>query len=122
MEDQSCKTPRWFHLKSLLNNIGPTSFKEKILQAVKPVIIDVRTAQEFRQGHIKGAINIDFLAEDLWERIEQYDPSHTFLIYCRSGRRSIRVCTLMRNGGFSNNRIFNLDGGIIAWQERFGPL
>ena len=85
-----------------------------------PVIIDVRTANEFQQGHIANAINIDFLAEDLWEKIETYDPKQTFFVYCRSGRRSIRVCTLMRNGGFDNNRVFNLDGGLVAWREQIG--
>lgn len=118
MEDRSCKTPRWRQLKAQLNNIGPEEFKLKMQQADRPVVIDVRTEAEFQVGHIQKAVNINFLAEDMWERIEALDPSQTFLIYCRSGRRSIRVCTLMRNGGFDNQKIFNLDGGFISWSEQ----
>ena len=122
MEDQSCKTPRWRELKALLNNIKPGEFQAKTTESCEPVIIDVRTEAEFQQGHIAGAINIDFLSDDLWEQIELMDKSKTYLIYCRSGRRSIRVCTLMRNGGFDNAKVFNLDGGIISWTAMKQPL
>ena len=118
MEDRSCKTPRWRQLKAQLNNIGPEEFKRMMQKADRPIIIDVRTEAEFQLAHIQEAVNIDFLAEDMWERIEALDPSCTFLVYCRSGRRSIRVCTLMRNGGFDNQKIFNLDGGFISWSEQ----
>ena len=120
MEDRSCKTPRWRQLKALLNNLNPDQFKAAIEQTKNAVLIDVRTAPEFQEIHIENAINIDFLAEDLWEQIESFDPQQSFFIYCRSGRRSIRVCTLMRNGGFDNRRVFNLDGGLVAWQEQIG--
>ena len=122
MEDKSCKTPRWRQLKALLNNLPPTQFREAIEHTSNAVIIDVRTHQEFLQGHICDAINVDFLSENLWEEIEQMDKKQTFFIYCRSGRRSIRVCTLMRNGGFDNSKVFNLDGGLVAWEEEMGVL
>jgi rhodanese-related sulfurtransferase len=122
MEDKSCKTPRWRQLKALLNNLPPIQFRAAIEHTSNAVIIDVRTHQEFLQGHICNAINVDFLSENLWEEIEQMDKNQTFFIYCRSGRRSIRVCTLMRNGGFDNTKVFNLDGGLVAWEEEMGVL
>jgi len=113
--ENSCKTPKWQHLKSQLNNLPPKQFLEQLQQSSSPMIIDVRTAQEFNTGHITNAVNIDYLADGFWEQIEKLSADHDFLIYCRSGRRSIRTCTLMRNGGFDNNRIFNLEGGLERW-------
>jgi len=115
MNDKSCKTSRWRLLKSQLNNLSPKVFQQKIKETENPVIIDVRTAEEFATGHIDNSINISYLADDFWDQIEQLSPSRHIFVYCRSGRRSIRTCTLMRNGGFDNSRLFNLEGGYPLW-------
>ncbi len=120
MEDKSCKTPRWRLLKAHLNNLPPTAFSKHIEADEKAIIVDVRTPSEFAIGHIPRAINISYLAEDFWDQTEQLNPEHTIFVYCRTGRRSIRACTLMRNGGFNNERIFNLEGGYILWEEEMG--
>ena len=117
MEDHSCKTPRWRLLKAKLNNLPPEHFRDAILQQPESILIDVRTPGEYQNGHIPGAINIDYLSPDFWDRIEALETSNTCFVYCRTGRRSIRTCTLMRNGGFDNKKIFNLDGGFALWQE-----
>ncbi len=117
MEDKSCKTPRWRLLKSELNNLSPDSFWNQIKATKNAIILDVRTPAEFATGHIRNAVNIDFLANDFWDRVEELPCSHDIFVYCRSGRRSIRTCTLMRNGGFDNQKIFNLEGGYTLWQE-----
>jgi len=119
MEDKSCKTPRWRILKSQLNNLTPNAFLEKINLSKQAIILDVRTNNEFQQGHIKGAININYLEDDFWDQVTQLDLDKIILVYCRSGRRSIRACTLMRNGGFDNNHVFNLDQGFAEWLEVF---
>lgn len=120
--DKSCKTPRWRLLKAQLNNLSPEAFHEKIQQAdASAVLIDVRTPEEFATGHLPGAVNINYFAEDFWDRLEALHPEQSLLVYCRTGRRSIRACTLLRNGGFQSDRIFNLDGGIVEWQEVFAP-
>ena len=118
MEDQSCKTSRWRMLKSQLNNLFPDDFRVGFQQQ-NSVIVDVRTAQEFEFGHIPNAINISYLAEDFWEKIEALSPEKNIFVYCRSGRRSIRTCTLMRNGGFENDKVFNLETGFLGWLETF---
>ncbi len=115
--DKSCKTPRWQMLKAQLNNLSPRLFIKKLNALEECIVIDVRTPKEFNQGHIHNAINISYLEEDFWDRLKKYAPSKYFFIYCRSGRRSIRACTLMRNGGFENERIFNLDGGYSLFLE-----
>ncbi|NJL76860.1 MAG: rhodanese-like domain-containing protein [Saprospiraceae bacterium] len=119
-QDASCKTPRWLTLKNFLNNLKPKDFKESLQQAIQPILIDVRTAKEFEEYHFEDAINISYFAEDLWDQLNAFPKDSTFFVYCRTGRRSIRVCTLMRNGGFDNHRVYNLDGGVVAWKEVFG--
>jgi len=111
MQDKSCKTPRWQALKSQLINLEPKQFMEKLAFNSPTALIDVRTADEFNLSHINGAINIDYLHENFWDEIEKLSNNVYVFVYCRTGRRSIRACTLMRNGGFDKDKIFNLDGG-----------
>ncbi len=118
-ETKSCKTPRWRMLKSQLNNLSPEAFLVDAQNTPSAMLIDVRTQQEFATGHFPNAINVDYFSENFWEQIEQLDKSKHYFVYCRSGRRSIRVCTWMRNGGFDNNRVYNLDGGLNDWLEQF---
>ena len=111
-----CKTPRWQLLKAALNNLNAVAFQQKI-KSSDVLVIDVRTAEEFQISSIPSAVCVDYLGEGFWDKIEQLDKSKDILIYCRSGRRSIRVCTLMKNGGFDPSKLFNLSGGILEWIE-----
>ncbi|MFK8007146.1 MAG: rhodanese-like domain-containing protein [Saprospiraceae bacterium] len=117
--DKSCKTPRWRMLKSQLNNLSAEDFLSVIDSLQEVVIIDVRTENEYKFGHISDAVNIDYFAEDLLDKIENLEKGKNYFVYCRSGRRSIRVCTWMRNGGFDNQKIFNLDKGFVDLLEQF---
>jgi rhodanese-related sulfurtransferase len=116
-KESTCQVSRWQILKHKLNNLGPEDFKNAIQRMENAIVIDVRTAEEFQQGHIHPAINLDYLSYDFWEKVEELDPAKTYYVYCRSGRRSIRACTLMTNGGFA--RVFNLDGGLDSWEAHF---
>ncbi len=114
MQPDICEIPRWQLLKQQLNNLPPAVFKEVLRETPDAVIIDVRTPAEFAAGHIEGAINIDYLSPDFWDQMERLDPERTYFVYCRTSRRSVRTCTLMRNGGFQ--RVYHLDGGWNLWQ------
>jgi len=119
--DKSCKTPRWRLLKAQLNNLSPKDFQNAIASSMgKAIIIDVRTSTEYENNHIPDAINIDYLKEAFWNDIEQLKiEDKSIFVYCRTGRRSIRACTLMKNGGFDNQKIFNLEGGFEEWMKTF---
>jgi len=119
VSSKSCKTPRWRMLKAHLKNLEPSIFKSLMEEEQNAILIDVRTPQEYGCFHFENAINISYFSEDLCDRLEALDKSKTYLIYCRSGRRSIRVGTLMRNSGFDPQKVFNLDGGLVAWKEVF---
>ena len=105
-------------LKAQLNNLPPERFLDRWQSSPKAILIDVRTPAEFASGHFDHAINIDYLSEHFWEEIEKLPTENSYFIYCRSGRRSIRACTLMRNGGFDNQKLFNMDGGYKLWLEQ----
>ncbi len=117
-QDKSCKTPRWRLLKRELNNLSQADFKDKIGQS-DIIIVDVRTSKEFEISHIKDAIHLDYFAEDFWDEVEQLDKAKDIMVYCRTGRRSIRACTLMKNGGFAVDKVFNLEGGFVEWVANY---
>lgn len=108
-----CPIPRWQLLKQQLHNVGPEEFDRLRTEAEAGTVLDVRKPEEFATHHLAGAINVDYLGPDFLEAIDRLDPAKTYLVYCRSGRRSVRACTLMKNAGIT--RLVHLDGGINAY-------
>lgn len=109
----ACPVPRWTLLKQQLRNVGPAEFDRLRAAAADGTVLDVRTADEYAAYHLPGAVNLDYLGPDFLEQMEGLDPGREYLVYCRSGRRSVRACTLMRNAGLT--RLVHLDGGINAY-------
>jgi len=84
------------------------------------VILDVRKADEFAEGHIKGAILIDQFQSDFIEQVRDKLPNDkTIAVYCRSGRRSANAAGKLADIGF---KCVNLKGGILAWKEANMPV
>jgi len=84
------------------------------------VILDVRKADEFAEGHIKGAILIDQFQSDFVEQAQAKLPKEkTIAIYCRSGRRSANAAGKLADVGY---KCVNLKGGILAWKEAKMPV
>ena len=71
---------------------------EKIAGAV---ILDVRTPQEFAEGHLEGAVNLDVNAANFSTRLRELDPAGRYLVYCRSGNRSKQAIDRMKAAGFT---------------------
>jgi|GEM_PF-544778 len=117
-KEQTCKITRWQLLKQKLNNLLPDAFGRALEQESGALLLDVRTPAEYEDWAIPQSINIDYLSYDLIDQLEKLDRAQTYFVYCRTGRRSIRVCTLMRNSGFEG--VYNLEGGLVAWHAYFG--
>ncbi|MBP5337988.1 MAG: rhodanese-like domain-containing protein [Prevotella sp.] len=84
------------------------------------VVLDVRTADEFKDGHIQGAILIDQNQSDFVEKAKTALPIYKKIaIYCRSGRRSANAAGKLSDIGY---KCVNLKGGIIAWKEANMPV
>lgn len=71
-------------------------------------VIDVRTSDEFREGHVKDALHIDVMRPDFLQKTTQLDKSKSYKLYCRSGNRSGRAVQMMKDQGFS--KVENLGG------------
>ena len=81
-------------------------------------LLDVRTADEFAEGHIPGAVNIDVKRDAFLEQAKQQLPrDKTIAVYCRSGRRSANACDKLAAEGY---KTVNLTGGILAWEAEQG--
>jgi rhodanese-related sulfurtransferase len=77
------------------------------------VVLDVRTPEEFAEGHLTGAVNVDFYAADFGDRLAELDPTLPYVLYCRSGNRSGTTAEMMTELGFEE--VYEVDGGILAW-------
>lgn len=84
------------------------------------VVLDVRTASEFAEGHLERAINIDYHQSDFVEKAKATLPlDKKIAVYCRSGRRSAGAAGKLGDEGY---KLVNLKGGIIAWKEANRPV
>lgn len=84
------------------------------------VVLDVRTPEEFAEGHVADATLIDIYEPDFADRIAELDPDVPYVVICRSGNRSSQAVALMRDLGFSD--VTDVDGGILAWNAAGLPL
>ncbi len=98
--------------------ISPAQYQQDFAKAKKAhTLIDVRTPNEFRTGHIPGAINID--VQILAGRLKDVPPGKPVVLYCRSGNRSASAAGMLRRAGYAE--VFDL-GGIGAWAQAGLPV
>ena len=84
------------------------------------LVLDVREDSEYRDGHIIDSVHIPL--SRLKERVGELNKhkARPIIVGCRSGHRSTRACKMLRQNGFET--VYNLDGGILAWQNANLPL
>ena len=76
------------------------------------IILDVRTEQEYEEGHIPGSILIPL--QELENRLDELDKEEKYLIVCRSGSRSAQASEILVSNGFKH--ITNMQGGMLKWK------
>lgn len=93
--------------------VTPKVFAEEILEP-DVYLVDVRTADEFATGHIKGAHNLDVNSDDFIEEAKKTLPKDKRIaVNCGTGRRSAKAAGELVEAGF---KVINLDGGLDAWK------
>jgi rhodanese-related sulfurtransferase len=101
--------------------LSPAQFAERMNSDSQVVVVDVRTADECQEGVIPGALLVDFYQEEkMKQAMQNWDPSRTYLVYCRSGGRSGQTLDLMKARGFK--RVYHLEGGMNAWSRAGSPV
>lgn len=109
-----------FSCKAGYTNLRLDQFASKV-EAYPPVcLVDVRTPEEFSEGHIMGAVNYDWYDSLFVDNISAaYDKSAPLYVYCRSGKRASEASAALAKAGFE---VYNLEGGYISWTEAGKPV
>lgn len=105
-------------------NLSVDNYHVQFKESLTPhLLLDVRTAEEFQEARIPGAVNIplDELSERVDEVIRAAD-NHPIVVVCRTGVRSIMGAQILRFGGIHNVEIFNLEKGTVGWAQKDLPL
>jgi len=81
----------------------------------KTVVLDVRSPEEFAQGHVPGAVNIDINAPDFASKVAPFDKQQPILVNCHAGSRGAVASAALAKLGFKT--VCNLEGGLQAWEK-----
>jgi len=96
-------------------NLNQTDWVSQLEADENAVILDVRTDDEWNDGYIPNAINIDiYKGQGFIYDVDQLDKSKNYYVYCKAGARSEQACQLMNQLGFENT--YNLLGGFMQWR------
>lgn len=93
--------------------LDAAQFDNMIQTTPDKIILDVRTPEEFAEGHIQDAVLINFKDSDFTQKINELDKSKTLLVYCASGIRSGKAYSLLKESGFKN--VYLLENGLKEW-------
>ena len=107
-ESESTKAP----------SISPAELHSQRESGTAPVVIDVRTPEEYASGHIPDAVNIPF--DQIAERISEVDAPHGVALYCMVGPRARKGEAALLAVGYQ--KTFHIEGGLAAWQEAGLPV
>ena len=98
-----------------IDTLAPQSFIKQAKADTTAIILDVRTPGEYKEEHLAGARQLDFLNSEAFDAgIKLLDKSHTYYVYCRSGKRSHNACIKMKKQGL---KVFDMEGGILNWKK-----
>lgn len=113
------KPPATGEASKSYRNVAVEEF-DKMRKGTNVVVLDVRTAKEFADGHLANAVNLDFYAPDFALQLGKLDKSKTYLVHCAAGGRSAKACNTMTQLNFTS--AVNLEGGYKAWVKAEKPV
>ena len=104
---------------TVLQHVDPDGAVRRLADT-NVVVLDVRTPDEFKAGHIRGAKLVDFRSADFAKKLGELDRSKTYLVHCASGGRSTSSLETFQKLGFKS--VVHLDGGFNAWKREGKPV
>lgn len=103
-----------------VTDVTPEEAAELLEEKSDITVLDVRTPEEYAEGHIADAVNMDFKDSKFGENIKELDKEETYLLHCRSGSRSAQALTQLKTLGLE--KIYHLTSGMIGWEEAGLPV
>jgi len=103
-----------------IRDVSAAEAAEILKENPKIKILDVRTGLEFRLGHIKDAVNLNYYSRKFETNLAELDKDITWLVHCRTGVRSGKTLPLMKAAGFKS--VIHLKDGIVDWKDAGLPL
>lgn len=102
-----------------VRNIRPRELKAWLDAGEDVVVIDVRQPEELEISSLDFARHI--VLHELPDRLDEIPEDKTVVFICRSGGRSMHAAYFLANQGWDENKLVNLDGGILAWAQEVDP-
>lgn len=103
-----------------IENTDAQGFQDKMKTVSEKIILDVRTPQEYENGHIPGAININIYDEQFQTKLASLDSNKTVFVYCLAGGRSASASDILVESGFQH--VVNLSKGYSQWNGQGFPV
>ena len=108
------------HLDSMTYTTFNTMAFQRLLASDGAALLDVRTENEYKEGHLPHARLINVMNDDFLEKVKMlYGKNRPLAVYCRSGRRSAQAAQILSAEGY---HVYNLDGGILQWEKDKGEI
>ena len=101
-------------------SVSSKQVSSMLLKDKKIIVLDVRTAEEFSYGHIKGALNIDIRQPDAFSKIDKLNKNAKYIVHCRTNHRSGIAVNHMIQSGFKN--IYQMMDGWSGWSMNNLPV
>ena len=96
-------------------DLSQKEWELQLKEDTNAIVLDVRTKNEWDEGIIPNAINIDiYKGQGFINQLEELDKTKNYYVYCKAGARSAQACQIMNQLGFENT--YNLLGGFMNWK------
>lgn len=119
-EKKSSENAKSAQTTQVNQTISVDAFEKKLQSEKNAQLIDVRTPEEFADGYLQGATNIDWRSADFATRVGKLDKNRPVFVYCLGGGRSAAAAEKLQELGF--NTVYNMDGGYLKWTAGKKPV
>ena len=96
------------------------AFDTRMTSTKDKIVLDVRTNDEYNQGHLENAVMIDYYEPDFKQRLAKLDKAKPVFVYCAAGARSEGAAQALVDLGFK--QVYDLRGGMNAWKKAKMPI
>lgn len=108
---------------SAIKKVNIDTTRNLLSQENRVVILDVRTPEEYKLGHIQGALNVNIMDDKFTNEISKLERNQTYIVHCAANAKDGRTdksLKIMKNLGFNN--LFDMSGGINKWVQEGNPI